>query len=505
MNKSSARTVVESYFKNNSFVESIISSYNHFLDIDLEKIVIDEGEVEPTIIPYNLEEFKIKFGKIRIGKPIFVEADGSYRELLPSEARIRKLTYSSPIYCDVSPIVNGVVPKPTEVLIGQIPILLKSKYCYLNGKSREELISLGEDPDDMGGYFIVNGNEKVVVNIEDLAQNNFLVSYDAVKKSYIGKIFSESGPYRIPVSIEDKKDSLLYISFTRISKVPLVLVLKALGLTKDEEIINAISKKRTFDSVLYNIYEYSEITDSEEAMDALAKSAGIMQSKEIRLQRIQTLVDQFLLPHIGRTPESRLSKAYNIAKYVEKFLLVKENVLDVDDKDHYMNKRIKSVGESMSDLFRFNFRLLIRDMLYNFQRIVKRGKLPPVNTIIRDKLLTARIYSSMATGTWVGDRRGVSQRLQRWNFLETISHLQRVISPLSSSQENFDARALHPTHLGRLCPIETPEGTNIGLRKNLALMTLVSSHVEEEPILSNLASFGVKLIPSLTNNKNVEK
>jgi DNA-directed RNA polymerase subunit B len=111
----------------------------------------------------------------------------------------------------------------------------------------------------------------------------------------------------------------------------------------------------------------------------------------------------------------------------------------------------------------------------------------------------------MATGTWVGDRRGVSQRLQRWNFLETISHLQRVISPLSSSQENFDARALHPTHLGRLCPIETPEGTNIGLRKNLALMTLVSSHVEEEPILSNLASFGVKLIPSLTNNKNVEK
>ena len=108
-------------------------------------------------------------------------------------------------------------------------------------------------------------------------------------------------------------------------------------------------------------------------------------------------------------------------------------------------------------------KVLIGDLLYNFQRIVKRGKVPSIKVIIREKLLTSRIYSSMATGNWVGGRKGISQRIERLNFLQAQSHLQRVVSPLSSSQENFAARALHPTHIGRLCPSETPEGTNIGL------------------------------------------
>ena len=148
----------------------------------------------------------------------------------------------------------------------------------------------------------------------------------------------------------------------------------------------------------------------------------------------------------------------------------------------------------MADLFRANLKILIGDLLYNFQRIVKRGKFPSIKVIIRDKLLTSRIYSSMATGNWVGGRKGVSQRIQRINFLETLSHLHRVISPLSTSQENFEARELHCTHLGRLCPIETPEGTNIGLRKNLALLCKISQELDEEPLLKSLKSMGVKII-----------
>jgi len=137
---------------------------------------------------------------------------------------------------------------------------------------------------------------------------------------------------------------------------------------------------------------------------------------------------------------------------------------------------------------------LIGDLLYNFQRIVKRGKFPSIKVIIRDKLLTQRIYSSMATGSWVGGREGVSQRIQRLNFLETLSHLQRVVSPLSASQENFEARELHCTHLGRLCPIETPEGTNIGLRKNLSLLCSVSSQSDEGETLKSLKNMGLKTI-----------
>ena len=98
----------------------------------------------------------------------------------------------------------------------------------------------------------------------------------------------------------------------------------------------------------------------------------------------------------------------------------------------------------------------------------------------------------MATGNWVGARKGVSQRIQRINFLETLSHLQRVVSPLNATQENFQARELHATHLGRLCPIETPEGTNIGLRKNLALLSRASGQTPEEEIMKSLKNYGLK-------------
>ena len=75
-----------------------------------------------------------------------------------------------------------------------------------------------------------------------------------------------------------------------------------------------------------------------------------------------------------------------------------------------------------------------------------------------------------------------------------MSHLQRIISPLSASQENFAARELHATHLGRLCPIETPEGTNIGLRKNLALLTQITKSSDEAEVMKALKNLGLRCI-----------
>ena len=114
--------------------------------------------------------------------------------------------------------------------------------------------------------------------------------------------------------------------------------------------------------------------------------------------------------------------------------------------------------------------------------------------IIREKLLTQRIYSSMATGNWVANRKGISQRIERTNYIQLLSSLQRVVSPLSASQENFEARALHPTHMGRLCMSETPEGTNIGLRKNMALLSRVSDDVDETELITALKDMGLKMV-----------
>jgi DNA-directed RNA polymerase beta subunit len=240
-----------------------------------------------------------------------------------------------------------------------------------------------------------------------------------------------------------------------------------------------------------NLYEFVDIKNVDDALDQVAKRVGITQSKEIRVMRMGEILDKYLFPHIGMSPDKRMAKALNLCKMVKRFILVENGELKGDDKDHYMNKRMKSSGDLLADLFRVNLKVLIGDLLYNFQRIVKRGKFPTIKVIIRDKLLTSRIYSSMATGNWVGGRKGISQRMDRLNFLATMSHLQRVVSPLSASQENFEARELHSTHLGRLCPIETPEGTNIGLRKNLSMLATVSGSSDEVEILRSLKNMGL--------------
>jgi len=489
-----SKLLIQKYFQEHSIIMSDIESFNSFVDFELQKILDENKEVEPTIIPPNVDTYKIRFDKIWITKPEITEADGSKRDIFPSEARLRKITYAAPMFVEVSAHINGQKRESIKTQIGNLPIMLKSKYCHLNKLDKEGLVDAGEDPDDPGGYFIINGSEKVLVNIEDLSSNRVLVEKASTGPSeYIGKLFSERGSFKIPHIMERMKDGIIYLSFTRIKRIPVVIVIKALGLMKDEEIMRSVSENN-YDEMLVNLYECVDIKTQEDAIDYIAKKSGITQSKDIRIERTKEIIDKYLMPHIGIDKKDRLQKAYNLCKMIKKFIHVSRGEIRVDDKDHYMNKKIKMSGDLLADLIRVNLNILINDLLYNFQRIVKRGKFPSIKVIIREKLLTSRIYSSMATGNWVGGRKGVSQRIQRINFLDMISHLQRVVSPLSATQENFEARELHSTHLGRLCPVETPEGTNIGLKKNLALISSISQDAKEEETIKSLKGLGLKVL-----------
>ncbi len=486
--------LIRSYLQDGSLVKSDIDSFNYFVDIELQKIIDENKEIEPTIIPHNIDEFKIRLDRIWIKKPEIIEADGSRKDIYPVEARLRKISYAAPIYIEVSAHIDGIQRESFTTQIGSLPIMLKSRYCHLDKLSRDQLIEKGEDPDDPGGYFIINGTEKVLISVEDLAPNTMLVEKASSGVSeYVGKLFSEQGSYKIPHTLERMKDGLFYLTFTRVRRIPLVIILKALGMTKDEDIMKWAGLSEDLqDSLFVNLYEFVSMKDSDEALDYIAKKIGITQSKDIRIERMAEILDRYLLPHIGTNTEDRTAKAMNLCKLLRKFVLVSNDIIPGDDKDHFMNKRLKLSGDLLADLLRMNLNVLIGDMLYNFQRIVKRGKFPSIKVVIRDKLLTSRIYSAMATGNWVGERKGISQRMDRVNFISTCSHLQRVVSPLSTSQENFEARALHATHLGRLCPVETPEGTNIGLRKNLALLTRITRDTEEEDVLKQMKDLGFK-------------
>jgi len=145
--------LIKKYFEEQKFVASNIQSFNSFLDNGLQEVIEENKEAEPTIIPHNIEKFKIRFGRITIGKPEITEADGSKRPIYPMEARLRKISYHAPIYLEVSTYINDVQRENFVAQVGKMPIMLKSKFCNLEGLSKEDLVKRGEDPSDPGGYF----------------------------------------------------------------------------------------------------------------------------------------------------------------------------------------------------------------------------------------------------------------------------------------------------------------------------------------------------------------
>ncbi len=488
--------LIKKYFEDHSFIESNVQSFNKFIDVELQRIINEIGDIVPTITPPDVQDFKIKFDNIWIEKPQIVEADGSKRDIYPIEARLRQITYSAPMYLEVSAHIDGVQRESFTTQIGKMPIMLRSKYCHLSKLSTDDLIKHGEDPNDPGGYFILNGNERVLITVEDLSPNKVFVTESALGPSkYTAKIFSQRGSYSIPHVIEQMKDGIIYISFTKFKRVPVIAVIKALGLTTDKDIMEVVCSDKEYDEMYINLFNTVELKTQEDALEFLAKKLGITQPKEIKLEKAFEQLDKYLLPHVGITQKERGLKAYNLCKLVKKYLQISRDGIMPTDKDHYKNKKLKLSGDLMADLLRVNMRVLVNDILYNFQRLVKRGKFQSVKIIIRDKLLTSRIKSAMATGAWVGGRKGISQNIDRINFVSTMSHLSRVVSLLSATQENFEARELHCTHWGRLCPIETPEGTPIGLRKNQAMLCQISQdEVSEDKVKRLLEGLGMKAV-----------
>ena len=182
--------LVEAYYKVNPLVKQQLSSYNNFLENGLQKVVDRISRINT-----NVEGFELKLGKVRIEQPRYYEVKGGYRQIHPNECRLRNLNYSAPIFLEMVPIFNGVErPVYSDVFIGEIPVMVKSKLCYLSGAGREGLIENGEDPSDPGGYFIINGSERVLVSIEDLVPNKLMVTTE--RTGTVAKIFSTRHGFR---------------------------------------------------------------------------------------------------------------------------------------------------------------------------------------------------------------------------------------------------------------------------------------------------------------------
>jgi len=475
--------LVEKYLEQHSLVESNILSFNDFINNKMQDIV---EEINNSMSENDVE---IKLGKIKIGKPDIIEADGSKSLVTPIIAKLRNLTYSAPVFVELTVKYEGQSDS-AEVEVGRIPVIVRSAACNTHGMSREELTENYMDRQDPGGYFIVNGNERVMVMSEDLAANQSFI--EEGRQGLTLRLFSQRGAYRIPTTISETNEGILELTFSRLKNVPSIVILKALGMTKDAEIAKNIGISS--DCLLVNMYEYAGIHNAEDAMLYIAEKSGIQGTKKEILDRVKQRIDQFFLPHIGLDKAARKEKALTLSRLLRVYLRAKDDDTIRTDKDHYANKRVKLSGDLMRDLFRVNIGILVRDIQYSLQKVAKRKKFYSLKTIAKSTLFTQRVESAIATGSWIGERSGVTQNMDKTNYLAMLSQLQRVSSMLPGDQENFLARTLHPTHYGRFCPTETPEGTEIGLRKNLAILSRISTALsfDEDSVLKKFHSSGLK-------------
>ena len=298
------RDLVKLYFDERSIVNHHISSFDDFLatpdnpNSRMQRIVdnlrVPTDDAERGVIHLDPERtggrnIEIRIGRkrgddgevdphskptIHVDEPKVAEANGYRHELSPMEARLRNLTYLAPVHLDFTVIEDGVERDTEKVHVGDLPMMVKSKGCNLNRKVAEihaerelsddeyEKLLLGqkEDPRDPGGYFIASGTERVLITLEDLAPNRVMIEYNEKYGTRMesAKVFSQKEGYRALTLVEKKKDGMLMVTVPVASTaIPLVALMKALGMESDEEIYETIVSREEMANIVYANIESS--------------------------------------------------------------------------------------------------------------------------------------------------------------------------------------------------------------------------------------------------------
>ena len=484
--------IIQDILSRQGIARQHLTSFDEFLTKGLQEIIneIDHIDIENAEYPY-----RIKLGRIDFKQPRMMELDGSVTHITPAEARLRNVSYVAPLMMVASVIEDGKTLESKPLHIGDIPVMVKSDGCILRNFSEQKLIDHAEDPFDPGGYFIINGSERVIVGLEDLSYNKIIVDADKIggKKIFKAKVYSSIVGYRAKLELVLKEDGLIVARIPGSPvDIPIITLVRALGLESDKEIASAISLNDTIQNELEGSFEKTDIATPKDAIEYISKRIAPGMLEEFQIKRAETLLDWGLLPHLGKQPENRKEKVQFLGEAACKLLELKLGWIEPDDKDHYGNKVVKFAGQMLADLFRTAFRNLVRDMKYQLERSGQKRGINAVSAAIRPGIISDKLNNAIATGNWGRGRVGVTQLLDRTNYLSTLSHLRRVQSPLSRTQPNFEARDLHSTHFGRICPSETPEGSNCGLVKNLALSAIISVSVSSEEIVEKLYEIGTE-------------
>lgn len=534
--------------KGHHLVKHLLDSYNDFILKKIDDIIdgFNPIVINHTFLPdeqifkYNMN---IEIKNPVLTKPNIFEKDGSSKIMTPNDARNRNFTYTSPIYIDMyitasmynSETENYQIEnkKITNICLGKIPIMVKSKYCVLN-----DTIDNDECQFDYGGYFIINGNEKVIVSQDRIAENKTYVFINNKVSTYshIAEIRSvQENRFSVPktttLKLSNKANQFgryIRINIHHVKQdLPLVVLFRALGVETDLDIVNHIVYDHS-DKQCQNIIaelaatfeEGNHITCQRDAFEYLAKYMNLSgypkdfyQNKAKRLEMVQEILTNELLPHVGKEFHKKaLYLGYMVSKLIKCYL----EIMPYDDRDSYINKRIDTPGILLANLFRQYYGKMIKDMKNGINKEINNGAWKATNKLINvinkvniNKIFKSTIIDSglkygLATGNWGirnnKTKQGVAQVLNRMTYNATLSHLRRINTPVEKTGKLIQPRKLHSTQWGVICPAETPEGVSVGLVKNMSMVSSIT-------IASNSSHVRLlleKLNVDLYNGKNLE-
>jgi DNA-directed RNA polymerase beta subunit len=517
--------VIKSFYKTKGLVQHQIKSFNDFIYHSSQRIIDSEPEIRIKKESKN-KEYIIRFGEIFIDSPNIIDEDRNVKYILPREARIKNLNYSSSLCLNITEIniEDGVVEEKnhTRLPIAKIPIMIGCDKCPLSKMRLEERVEAGECENDSGGYFIIKGNERVIIAQKRVNYNQVYVFEQSESKKnkskyrYISEtrsMSSETGHSVLIKSMFGYDDRSIHFSIPHISQpVPVGIVFKALGYTDNEDIkkfinlpINISIRVEKYLKYIYRDSYYitinkqtKEIKTQEDALKYLGNYAIHTIPSDRRVAYATRALDTELLPHLG-VNATAVEKGIFLGYILNRLILVSLGIRAVDERDNISNKRYESTGILFNELFRSLFKRWIE----NIREQVTTKRQDIISVISKNNHITSNIIKCMATGNWgvQGNnyiRTGVSQILNRLTYSSFISHLHRVVIPISKEGKNVKIRQVHPSQILFECPVDTPEGSSAGIVTNLAFMTNITNKIPTT-LVRSIIEQSDNLIPIFKN------
>ncbi len=521
--------LIDHFFREKGLVHQHIDSYNYFIEHELQNIMEANNIIDSDIDP----SFYLKYKSIRVSKPTITE-NLIETAIYPQECRNRDLSYSGNIYVTIEYTRNKSVVTKENVFMGKLPIMVRSNRCHLEGGSKDIIESrrtfmkkIYESKEcfyDNGGYFIINGCERVVMIQEQLSQNRIILENG--NKGIQATVTSSSIKHKGKTSLY-MKNGCFYIQNTLFSEdIPAIIVARACGIGSDKNICEIVGKE-LFEQLSPSFEEVVETKVYKEEY-ALAYLAGYvkLQPNENKLMGVKKLLKDKFLPNIGvnswKADNNNLTNSINNNKIssnpsgllklkgifvcfmMRRLALANAGMVKVDDKDFIGNKRFELAGQLLGILFEDSFKKFNFELKRSIDKLLnKRTRTSEFDALTFFNLQTSTITMAMnraiSSGNWNlkrfrMERSGVTSIVTRYSYICALGMMTKINSHFEKTRKISGPRSLHTSSWGMICPADTPEGESCGLVKNLALLTEITTDSDPVRVMEVLEKLGAREI-----------